>query len=112
MDRLPVEEWEIIPIDKLEDRDKNDLFLDSLSDKLVTPAVKTSKAAPSEATRPSSSSVAPKPVSRKVESIASPIEPDNSLTELEQTLSNYQPDSLEHKAVSQEISRLRKLKKK
>jgi hypothetical protein len=84
MGNLPVEDWEIIPIDKKEDEKK------IREDVLAAPSPKATGV-------------------RILSAAASPL-PDKlaTLTELEKMLPQYPAASLEHKAVSQEISRFKK----
>lgn len=84
----PVEDWQIIPVDKVEENKKASkpgVFQDVLDDS--RPAVsKEPSSAPSQAASPS------------------------PLNELQGALAQYAPGSLEYKAIKQEIERLKKKK--
>jgi len=84
LEAVPVEEWEIIPLDQPADKDK----------------IKTRKkteAAPAAPTAPAVAASNP----RAVPAAAS------QLSELEKTLQAYSPESLEYKVIKQEINRLK-----
>lgn len=83
MGKSPIEDWEIIPVDEVkEDRkiNKAEIFRDVLSDEKQTE----------------------EQIQEKIE--------NTPLNELEKILTQYAPDSLEYKAVKQEISRLKNKK--
>lgn len=83
MGKSPIEDWEIIPVDEVkEDRkiNKAEIFRDVLSNEKQTE----------------------EQIQEKIE--------NTPLNELERILTQYAPDSLEYKAVKQEISRLKNKK--
>lgn len=97
----PVEDWQIIPVDKVEkerEKNKSDIFQDVLNDekKIGDQEQASSGAIASGNLR------VQKQVQKKIENAP--------LNELERILTQYAPDSLEYKAVKQEISRLKNKK--
>jgi hypothetical protein len=90
MDNLAIDDWQIIPFDQ----EKVHVFVDALGDKKPV--------APARAER--------KEVSKIIKENISPNKESNPLAELQQTLAQYTPGSLEYKAVAQEIERLKKKK--
>ncbi len=97
----PVEDWQIIPVDKVEkerEKNKSDIFQDVLNDekKIGDQEQASSGAIASGNLR------VQKQVQKKIE--------NTPLNELERILTQYAPDSLEYKAVKQEISRLKNKK--
>lgn len=101
MGNNPVEDWQIIPVDKVEEDkkiNKSNSFQDVLSnEKQAAVQEQTSSGAIA-----SGNLRAQKQVEKKIESAP--------LNELEMILTQYAPDSLEYKAVKQEIERLKKKK--
>lgn len=88
----PIEDWQIIPVDKVEESKKvlkPGVFKDVLDDS--QPAVSKEPSLASSQTLPQTSSPSP-------------------LNELQGALSQYTPGSLEYKAVKQEIEHLKKKK--
>lgn len=97
----PIEDWQIIPVDKVEkerEKNKSDIFQDVLNDekKIGDQEQASSGAIASGNLR------VQKQVQKKIE--------NTPLNELERILTQYAPDSLEYKAVKQEISRLKNKK--
>lgn len=101
MGNNPVEDWQIIPVDKVEEDEKinkSNSFQDVLSNERQA-AVQEQTSSGAIA---SGNLRAQKQVEKKIESAP--------LNELEMILTQYAPDSLEYKAVKQEIERLKKKK--
>jgi arsenate reductase-like glutaredoxin family protein len=95
MDNIPIEDWQIFPTEKFETEpkiNKSKVFQDALDD---SQAIKT-----------------PIKTQTKAKIYETKISEPNPLDELEQSLSQYSPGTLEHKAVTQEIGRLNKKTKK
>lgn len=90
-----IADWQIVPVDKIETKEFNDA-LDEGEQKKVEPPMKTEKI-----------EVATK---AKIEEKGEKVEV-SPLDELNQVLSQYTPNSLEYKAVQEEIRRLKKKKK-
>jgi len=120
MDNLALVDWQIIPVD----REKEAEFTDVLSEEKPVAKNKPSaqkpsvKVTPKVTVKPSVSKISPSAKIEKVEKFE--IKPEikteiktenNSFDELKQTLTQYASDSLEYKAVLQEIGRLKKKKK-
>ncbi len=106
MENLAISDWQIIPYDKSENNHQE--MRDVLDDEETQTQTKIqTSVAPSKSLRPV------KPVmSVKFKAPATPVNNETStLFELQDALKSYTPDSLEHKAVAQEIERLNKKKK-
>jgi len=124
MENLEFKDWQIIPVDREEEQEFTDVLSEEkpvVRNKPVAsrPVVKT---APRVAAKPIASKISAPLKIQKVEKqeITSEIKPEikteiktenNSFDELKQTLAQYASDSLEYKAVLQEIGRLKKKKK-
>ncbi len=102
MDNMAPEDWQIIPYEKTEITEpefKDALDDSSLAEEKIKPELKV---IPKSISKPQSKPAAP---------VTSPEKKDlNPLDELEQTLLKYTPGSLEYKALTQEIIRLKKTK--
>ena len=92
MDKAPIKDWQIIPVEIPEKKSSN--FVDTLDEGKNTVDANIDKV----------------PVINKVSE--DKLKEPNQLDELEETLSQYNPGTLEHKAVTQEIGRLNKKNKK
>lgn len=108
MDNLALEDWQIIPVD----REKEEEFNDVLSEE--KPVVRTKPATPKPIVK-TAPKIGVKLVEPKISQTAKiekvEKQENNSFDELKQTLAQYAADSLEYKAVLQEIGRLKKKKK-
>lgn len=92
MDNLALEDWQIIPFDPK--KESPHVFVDALGEKKSPVATKIEK----------------KETGKIIKENVNPNKEVNPLTELQQTLAQYTPGSLEYKAVAQEIERLKKKK--
>lgn len=92
MNNVPLEEWEVFPIDRPEIYQKTKKVIDVLDEAVPSVAPTNQSSAKSVA--------APAPAPQPTE-----------LEELQAILNNYAPDSFEYKTISQEINRLKQEKK-
>ncbi|MFA6995314.1 MAG: hypothetical protein WC249_02795 [Patescibacteria group bacterium] len=105
MDNVPLEEWEVFPIDRQEVNKKTKKVIDVLDE--AAPSAKSGVR--SGATKSVTVSVPPISVPT---SVPIPTPPTVSeIDELRGILNNYAPDSFEYKTISQEINRLQQEKK-
>lgn len=105
MNNVPLEDWEVFPIDRPEIYQKTKKVIDVLDE--AAPSAKSGVR--SGATK--SVTVSVPPISAPT-SVPIPTPPTVSeIDELQGILNNYAPDSFEYKTISQEINRLKQEKK-